>query len=390
MKNILLIAKKECVRFFSDKRLVFAAILLPGLMIFGLYAFMGYQQQNAASTEAYRILAVDMPASVRTVLTEIEGVSISDRNAEESANAKMEIEAETADLLMLFSPDFDEQVAVYSVAQSAHVPHIELFYNSVNTHSVSVYTTVMQYLTAYETTLVNKFDINSDADTAYDVSTAGKRLTNQYATLIPMFLLLCIFMGSIQITTESIAGEKERGTLASLLITPIRHTELICGKICSLSLLSMLSGLSGFIGSVCALPYVFNGARDTLTASMYTAGDFCVLLLVICSAVVLIVSVITLVSAISPSVRVAQSYTTPIMLLSSLSSIATMFSTGEHSRSVYVIPIYNISQCFTDIISLEYDPIGILVTAAINIFCSILLACGTVKLLAREDVVFPH
>lgn len=39
--SILTIMKKELARFFGDKKVVFSTILLPGLMIFVLYSFMG-------------------------------------------------------------------------------------------------------------------------------------------------------------------------------------------------------------------------------------------------------------------------------------------------------------------------------------------------------------
>ncbi|MFQ7035420.1 MAG: ABC transporter permease subunit [Candidatus Borkfalkia sp.] len=51
------------------------------------------------------------------------------------------------------------------------------------------------------------------------------------------------------IAPESIAGEKERGTIATLLVTPIKRSELVVGKVLSLSALSSLSAISSFIGT---------------------------------------------------------------------------------------------------------------------------------------------
>ena len=50
MKNILTIMKKEFARFFKDKRLCFTTILMPGLLIYIIYSFMG-----SALTDMYTV-----------------------------------------------------------------------------------------------------------------------------------------------------------------------------------------------------------------------------------------------------------------------------------------------------------------------------------------------
>jgi sodium transport system permease protein len=49
MRNIIIVAKKELFRFFTDKRLLFSTIILPGLMIYILYSFMGEAGKSASS-----------------------------------------------------------------------------------------------------------------------------------------------------------------------------------------------------------------------------------------------------------------------------------------------------------------------------------------------------
>ena len=51
--NILTIAKKEFARFFKDKGLVFSTILLPGLMIYVMYSFMGSAMSSLYTVDRY-------------------------------------------------------------------------------------------------------------------------------------------------------------------------------------------------------------------------------------------------------------------------------------------------------------------------------------------------
>ena len=58
MKNILTIFKKEWDRVIKDRRLVFSVILLPGLMIFLIYTFMGTALSNFTETDSAKVAIV--------------------------------------------------------------------------------------------------------------------------------------------------------------------------------------------------------------------------------------------------------------------------------------------------------------------------------------------
>ena len=52
--------------------------------------------------------------------------------------------------------------------------------------------------------------------------------------MLPYLLLIFLFTGCVAITSESIAGEKERGTINTLLVTPTKRSYLAIGKIIAL------------------------------------------------------------------------------------------------------------------------------------------------------------
>lgn len=72
---------------------------------------------------------------------------------------------------------------------------------------------------------------------------------------------------------ESIAGEKERGTIATLLVTPMRRSSLALGKVFSLSIIALLAGCSSFIGTFAALPKMMGGELTGVDSSVYTPMD---------------------------------------------------------------------------------------------------------------------
>ena len=166
--NVLTIIKKEFVRFFGDKRLVFATVLLPGLMIYVLYTFMGQGIVNQFETGedyVYQIYAQNLPQSAQTLFGEMP-VKVEAAEQGEQEAIKELIENKELDLFLVFPEDFDASVAAYDSlnAGSAAAPLIEMYYNSTNTESNSAYQMVTEAFDAYESLLANKFDINTGED----------------------------------------------------------------------------------------------------------------------------------------------------------------------------------------------------------------------------------
>ena len=120
----------------------------------------------------------------------------------------------------------------------------------------------------YESSLANKFDINAEEGVKYDVATEKDTSAQLFSMLLPMLLMSFLFSGCMAVAPESIVGEKERGTIATLLVTPMKRSELAVGKVLSLSVIGLLGGVSCFIGTMLALPNLMGGAAledDSMT-----------------------------------------------------------------------------------------------------------------------------
>ena len=233
MKNgMLTIFRKELARFFGDKRTALGTILLPGILIFAVYTFMGSALSDQFSVDedfVPTIQAINLPDSVAALAGQA-GLDI--QAAEGTDQSKALIREQELDLLAVFPEGFDNQVAAYEVSSGAPAPAVELYYNSASVDSSAAYEMLYTLLDGYESSLSNKFDINSGSgsyDLATDADTAGTFLSS----MMPMLLMIFLFSGCMSTAPESIAGEKERGTIATLLITPLRRRALALGKICA-------------------------------------------------------------------------------------------------------------------------------------------------------------
>lgn len=387
--SILTIMKKELARFFGDKRMVIS-ILMPGVLIYVMYSFMGSAMGSMFGVEedyVPSIQAVSLPASISSA-AESAGLSLTPGEAAGLAEAKKRVTEQELDLLVVFPEGFDEAVAAYSPASGERAPNVEIFYNTASTKSQSAYMAFTGLLDGYESLLANKFDVNAGEE-RYDLATAEDSTGSLFAMLMPLLLMLFLYSGCSAVAPESIAGEKERGTIATMLITPIRRSDIAVGKILALALITLLSGASSAVGTILALPKLMGEVADEVDAAIYGMREYLLLAAVIVSTVLLMVTLVAILSAFAKTVKEAQTYAVPLMILVMAVGITGMFGGGASQELArYAIPLYNSVQCIVGIFSFSVLGSGVAVTAAVNGALTLLGVFVLARMFNSEKIIF--
>ena len=388
MRNgVLTIMKKELDRFFGDRRMVFS-ILMPGILIYVMYCFMGVAMGDAFGVdEDYTptVRAAGLPASMEPLLQQT-GFAVT--AGEDEAAAREAVAAQTLDLLLVFPEDFDRITADYEVSSGLPAPNVEIYYNSAATSSAMAYQAVTGLLDAYEDQMVNKFDVNAGGG-AYDLATVEDTAGSIFSMMMPLLLMMFLYSGCAAVAPESIAGEKERGTIATMLITPIRRSHIALGKILALAVIAMISAASSPVGTILSLPKMMGGLTDTVNAAIYGAREYLLLAAVILSTVLVMVTIISLLSAFAKTIKEAQTYAVPFMLLVMLLGISGMFgSSGEQRLWTYCIPLYNSVQCMTGIFSFSVLPTGVAVSLGVNAAVTLAGVLVLARMFNSERIIF--
>ncbi|MCI9392891.1 MAG: ABC transporter permease [Oscillospiraceae bacterium] len=388
MRNgVLTIMKKELDRFFGDRRMVFS-ILMPGILIYVMYCFMGVAMGDAFGVdEDYTptVRAAGLPASMEPLLQQT-GFAVT--AGEDEAAAREAVAAQTLDLLLVFPEDFDRITADYEVSSGLPAPNVEIYYNSAATSSAMAYQAVTGLLDAYEDQMVNKFDVNAGGG-AYDLATVEDTAGSIFSMMMPLLLMMFLYSGCAAVAPESIAGEKERGTIATMLITPIRRSHIALGKILALAVIAMISAASSTVGTILSLPKMMGGLTDTVNAAIYGAREYLLLAAVILSTVLVMVTIISLLSAFAKTIKEAQTYAVPFMLLVMLLGISGMFgSSGEQRLWTYCIPLYNSVQCMTGIFSFSVLPTGVAVSLGVNAAVTLAGVLVLARMFNSERIIF--
>ena len=367
MKNVLTILKKELKRFFTDRRMLFA-IFLPGIVIFAFYKMMGsFFQSNIFSSNAsdvtYKIAYTDNYKSDTTELPKLLSVfdaaymntdTVKNANvkadyvkipADKVSEYKEKIKSNEYTLLIEFTTNFEEQI----LATDPGFNNINIFFNGENSDSETLEGKMTTYIPyAYNNYMVNTEIKDGQAklvETNLSESDGSAMASKIVGFVLPMITVSMLYSTVISFCPESISGEKERGTLASILMTPIKRSEYVIGKIIALSIVAALSGIVSFLGLVGSLPSLMG-----MTTLPLNVGQVILLLLIIISTLLLFVGFGVMVSAVANSVKEAASYLGPctmlFMVLALIPSIA-----GLNSIGFAFIPVVNLAVCIGAVLS---------------------------------------
>ncbi|MGE4320453.1 MAG: ABC transporter permease [Acholeplasmataceae bacterium] len=385
--NVITMIKKELKRVFTDRRMLIS-LILPGVLIFVLYSIMGNftsQLSSVDPTYEYQVYVENQPTELDG-FNQSEAFNITILTPDMSdADILKAIENKTVDLYIKFDANFYQDMMNYTVG-NGNAPEIQIFYNSTSNESSTIYSYYVSVFDYYESQLSNKFDINRETDVSYDQATENDLSIKLITTLLPFLLMTFLFSGAMSVSSESIAGEKERGTIATLLMTPTKRSEIALGKIISLSMITLVSATSSFAGVMLSLPKLLGGAN--VTVSMYGAGTYILLFIVIISTVLIYVVLLSIVSAYAKTIKEAASLAIPFMMLNMLIGISSMLGTTSSSLFAYFIPLYNSVQSITSILSLTVNPEYLAITIGSNLVIVSIGVWILTKMFNSEKIMF--
>ncbi len=387
--SIFTVMKKELARFFGDRRLM-VSILIPGVIIYVLYSFMGGAMGDLfAVEEDYMptIAAQNLPQSVAAMAREM---NLRVEEVQDLEEVKGWIREQEWDLAMVFPADFDRAVSEYAPSLGQPAPQVQMYYNSASSNSSATMDMMTALLDVYEASMANKFDINMGPG-PYDLATEEDVAGMVFAMIMPMLLMMFMYSGCVSVAPESIAGEKERGTIATMLITPIRRSDIAIGKILALAVVALLSGASSTLGTILSLPKLMAGSMGgEMSANIYGLRDYALLAAVVLSTVLLMVTMISILSAFARTVKEAQSSAVPLQVLVTILGASAMFGGNTASQELwkYAIPLYNSAQCILGVFSFSVLSSGVAVTVAVNLALTALGVLALAKMFHSEKIIF--
>lgn len=380
--NAAIIFKKELDRFFSNKASAIAAIILPGLLIYILWSLLGGAVSRNTETliEVANLSEFYRTSAEESGITVVEIGSLPDSETMSELIKRGEVQAFVA-----FPESFDAITIMGGAGGSTEIPQVSIYYDSDITLSNSAYAMTCSILSAYELSLDSRFSVNSGGST-YDLGTSEDSVSQFAVSLVPFMLLTLVFGSCMSVAAESIAGEKERGTIATMLATPVNRKDIARGKVFACSLIGLAIALSSIIGIFGSLPSILQGEFD---ASRYGAQEYALIALVVTSLTVLIVTAITIISTFAKSTKEAQTFLLPAMIVvMGIGVIGMLSGSVQEGLLYYIIPVYGSVESLIGILSFDYQLSSLIACFISNCAFSTIGVIVLERLFESENLMF--
>ena len=403
MYGIKAIVSKELRRVFKDKKMIMSLFVLPVILVVGLFSLIGMLvkgQMDDVQEHEPVVYIMNAPDSFLSFAQTagLTGYTVIDGSEKQAEDAKAGLYDALTDLVIVFPDGFEAQVTKgIDALDSIQTPSVELFYNPSEDYSAQAREVYMAYLDSYRQMLLGSRFGNYAAVEMFDVSdnlvqdedkAAGKML----GTMLPYFITMLIFASAMSLGVDMIAGEKERGTLAAMLLSPIKREQIVLGKVFSLSILAVMSAAVYIISMLIAFPMMMKnvGDGDVLSGMSvnFTGAQIAQIVILMIGVVLLYVSIICMVAVFARNVKEASSYISPVYILVIVAGMITMYSSADGVLYKYLIPVYGSSMAFKDILTREITMPDFLATTISTYAVAAILVCIMTKAFNSEKVMF--
>ncbi|HEA16666.1 MAG TPA: ABC transporter permease [Pseudoalteromonas prydzensis] len=225
------------------------------------------------------------------------------------------------------------------------------------------------------------------------VDTADKRenLGEKIGGFIPYLLIPLVLMGATYPAIDLGAGEKERGTLETLLLTPITRTQLVLGKFITLLAASIatttITVLSMGIWISIAITFVDLAVVKTAFSSLRVL-DLALIFIILLPVAAIFSSLALAISIYARTFKEAQNYMTPLSMGVIFPIIVALLPNVELNAKTAFIPVTNVALAIKEIIkgTIDYTLLGLIFLATVIVAGALLAFC--VKWFNKEAVLF--
>ena len=379
MNNILITLKKELKLIIRDKKsLLMMAITPLFIPIFVILMSYIYEELTVNKDDKTYQIGVNYELSS----TEREFLSDEVKYTVYSSSKELE-EAYNSNKILAYIVKDNNSYNIYANIQSED--------------GSMVTSLITNYLDNYNNYLGQSYLVNNNIDLSKVYNNLNYNVTeikgesifgDQIILMAITFTIMAITLSCIYTSTDTTAGEKERGTLETILTFPISRKELIFGKYLAISISGIVTLLIGVFLSIVSLYYVKNSFSiyDNVIFNINTITILLTILILLFYTLFISGLCITIAS-FTKSFKEAQSALTPISLVTCIPMFLEMLNINI-SGVLSFIPIINHTIVINNILTSSININNILVTIISSIIYIIVLLLFINKMYKSEKILF--
>lgn len=389
--------KKEIMDVIRDKKTILTMVVLPVilypvlfLVIMQVMTMISTSQQERTYYIAYDQVEEKEQKALNDWITGEEDNLEYIIKEVESDNPKEDLEKENIDAYITTA--VTESQVVY-----------EIHYLSAVTNSATVSDMLEEEIDSYARKMAEENAAARGLDVKKVLYPVASKLTDQSSnessigsilgSIIPFLMITSILMGSMYPAIDATAGEKERGTLETLLTLPIGNMELIMSKFLSVATIAVISVFINVLsmGGIAAYLYATISALSQ-GAGAFRLGSFipAILISVVCiiAFALFMSAVVMCVCAFAKSFKEANNYVTPLTLIVVLTGYIGFIPNVELSTTTAIIPVANICLLMKNLLVFKYDFTLILMVLLSNVIYAFISVWFLGRIYNSESILF--
>lgn len=404
-KIIRTLIKKEMLDVFRDKKTVIMMLVVP-VILYPLI-FIGAMQVVAAisssmDTQNYRIAvdAEDGGAFLHTLEEKGENTKEDDEVSYQLTIYDVQSMDSSQDYMTKLR---EEEIDAYVVGkmQDAKVRY-DVYYLSSITNSSYAGNIVMEALDELREDMTKDKIWQAGLHTSdilepilyekQDIATNEQSLGSIMGAVLPFMLVISLLMGTMYPAIDTTAGERERGTLETILTLPVTNRQLIVSKFITVATIGMISAFLNILSMGGIAFYVYQLMELETDTHAFNVAKFIPAILVCILAVFafsLFISAITMcVTSFAKSYKEANNYITPLMLVVMFIGYIGFIPNIELTQTMAMVPVANICLLIKNMLIFKIDYALIAVVLLANIAYAVLAILFLSKIYDSEAILF--
>ncbi len=395
MNHFVTIFKKELTDTIRDRRTLFIMVVFPLVLIPLLMTVVMKMQTSGMKKAEERVIRVGVvfngnAAGLGDLMMQERRLRVIENIPADSAEAF--IRSDSLDAVVIVSRDFDSDVAAMRPGK------VSLYYKSSEDYDM-VKRRLNSLIDGYEKSLTaerfRKLNLDQNIVDAvrveeHDVASAKERVGKAIGGMLPYFFVIFCFMGSMYPAIDLAAGEKERGTMETLLTAPVSRFQILLGKFAVVVVTGILSAAVSMVGMFVTVRQIKEIPPQLMQIIMGILDVQTILLVLtlLLPLTVFFAAVLLSLSIFAKSYKEAQSMISPITIVIILPVlIGIMPGIGLDSVTA-LVPVLNVSLATREIIAGTIKPMLLVeVYASLFVLAGISLwACS--RWFEREETIF--
>ncbi|MBC2163863.1 ABC transporter permease [Listeria booriae] len=380
--------KKEMLEIMRDKRTFLLVVFLPMLLFVGLILFY----ENMMSHNPDKSITVAVNKTADPELLHVLEQQDKDLTFQKVSNPKQT--ASSGDALIAMEADPNALTKL----KNGDATSVIIYSDSSDKNASAAVTDLSTQLGAIDKSIVSdrleKVSVPIQTLNAIQVqikplssSTEETDISRMMLTIVlPMLLCLGVTIGAYPVISELFAGEKDKKIIDALLVTPVKRSTLLLGKWSVAISVSLFTAIVALAATLLVIFFGTEHLRKALDAMTNPFGLFFVALLAMASFAALIVSLQTIVAIFAKSMKEANSYQSPIMMLAIIPAFVTMFvSLSQTTTSMFFIPLANISFLLREMIYDQFIWTHLLATIGSNLVLALIFLYLANRMYSNND-----